>query len=132
MILITTAGKVGSEAALQLAQRGAPVRILVRNPEKATLLAQAGADVFVGDLDAPASVDEAMHGVSRVVLVTPPVVQQELNVIDSAVRAGVEHVVKITSKASADSPIARRRNQTQIETALIASGLGYTFLRNNA
>ena len=40
MILITTAGKVGSEAALQLAQRGAPVRILVRNPEKATLLAQ--------------------------------------------------------------------------------------------
>jgi uncharacterized protein YbjT (DUF2867 family) len=132
MILITTAGKVGSEAALQLAQRGAPVRILVRNPEKATLPAQAGADVFVGDLDAPASVDEAMHGVSRVVLVTPPVVQHELNVIDSAVRAGVEHVVKITSKASADSPIARRRNQTQIETALIASGLGYTFLRNNA
>jgi uncharacterized protein YbjT (DUF2867 family) len=43
MILITTAGKVGSEAALQLAQRGAPVRIVVRNPEKATLLAQAGA-----------------------------------------------------------------------------------------
>jgi uncharacterized protein YbjT (DUF2867 family) len=80
----------------------------------------------------PASVDEAMHGVSRVLLVTPPVIQQELNVIDSAVGAGVEHVVKITSKASADSPIARRRNQTQIESALIASGLGYTFLRNNA
>lgn len=52
--------------------------------------------------------------------------------IDSAVRASVEHVGKITSKASADSPIARRRNQTQIENALIASGLGYTFLRNNA
>ncbi len=132
MILITTAGKVGSEAARQLAQRGEPVRILVRNREKATLLMQAGGDVYVGDLDVPASVDQAMQGVSRVVLVTPPVVQQELTVIDSAVRAGVEHVVKITSKASADSPIARRRNQTQIESALIASGLGYTFLRNNA
>jgi len=67
-----------------------------------------------------------------VVLVTPPVVQQELNVIDSAVRAGVEHVVKITTKASADSPIGRRRNHAQIENALIASGLGYTLLRNNA
>jgi uncharacterized protein YbjT (DUF2867 family) len=132
MILITTAGKVGSEAARQLAERGEPVRILVRNPETATLLTQAGTDVYVGDLDVPASVDQAMQGVSRVVLVTPPVVQQELTVIDSAVRAGVEHVVKITSKASADSPIARRRNQTQIENALIASELGYTFLRNNA
>jgi len=67
-----------------------------------------------------------------VVLVTAPVVQQELNVIDSAVRAGVEHVVKITTKASADSPITRRRNQAEIENALIASGLDYTLLRNNA
>ena len=73
-----------------------------------------------------------MQGVSSVLLVTPPVVQQELNVIDSAVRAGVEHVMKITTKASADSPVARRRNQAEIENALIASGLGYTLLRNNA
>jgi uncharacterized protein YbjT (DUF2867 family) len=57
---------------------------------------------------------------------------QELNVVGSAVRAGVGHVVKITSNASADSPIARRRAQTEIEIGLIASGLGYTLLRNNA
>ena len=50
----------------------------------------------------------------------------------SSVRAGVEHVVKITSKASADSPIARRRGQAEIENGLIASGLGYTLLRTNA
>jgi hypothetical protein len=48
---------------------------------------------------------------------------QELNVVDSAVRADVDHVVKITSKAPADSPIARRRGQTEIEEGLIASGL---------
>jgi uncharacterized protein YbjT (DUF2867 family) len=40
--------------------------------------------------------------------------------------------VKITSKASADSPIARRRGQAEIDNGLIASGLGYTLLRNNA
>jgi uncharacterized protein YbjT (DUF2867 family) len=39
--------------------------------------------------------------------------------------------VKITSKALADSPIARRRDQSEIEEGLIASGLGYTLLRNN-
>jgi uncharacterized protein YbjT (DUF2867 family) len=70
--------------------------------------------------------------VSRVVLVTRPVVQQELNVIESAVRARVEHVVKITTKSSMDSPIARRRDHAEIENALIASGLGYVLLRNNA
>lgn len=66
------------------------------------------------------------------VLVSPAIAAQELKVVDSAVRAGVRHVVKITSKASTDSPIARRRGQAEIENALIASGLGYTLLRNNA
>jgi uncharacterized protein YbjT (DUF2867 family) len=132
MILITTAGKVGAEAARLLAQRGEPVRVLVRDPEKATALAQAGADVAVGDLDVPATVDAAMRGVSAVVLVSPAIPAQELNVVASAAAAGVGHVVKITSKASADSPIGRRRNQTEIENGLIASGLGYTLLRNNA
>ena len=132
MILITTAGKVGAEAARLLAQRGEPVRVLVRAPEKATALAQAGADVAVGDLDVPATIDAAMHGVSAVVLVSPAIPAQELNVVASAVRAGAGHVVKITSKASADSPIARRRGQAEIEHGLIASGLGYTLLRNNA
>ena len=132
MILVTTAGKVGSEAARLLAQRGTPVRVLVRNPEKLTALVQAGVDVAEGDLDAPATIDAAMQDVTGVVLVSPAVPAQELNVIDSAARAGVAHVVKITSKASADSPIARRRGQTEIEAGLIASRLGYTLLRNNA
>jgi uncharacterized protein YbjT (DUF2867 family) len=132
MILIMTAGKVGAEAARLLTQREEPVRILVRDPEKATALAQAGVDVAVGDLGVPATIDTAMRGVSAVVLVSPAIPAQELNVITSAVGAGVGHVVKITSKASADSPIARRRDQNAIETGLIASGLGYTLLRNNA
>ena len=39
MILVTTAGKVGSEAARQLAQSGEQVRVLARSAEKATLAA---------------------------------------------------------------------------------------------
>ena len=132
MILITTAGKVGTEAARLLAEQDQPVRVLVRDPRKASALTQAGAQVIQGDLEIPATIDAAMRDVSAVVLVSPAMPAQELNVIDSAVRAGVEHVVKITSKATADSPIPRRRDQTAIEDALIASGLGYTLLRNNA
>src|SRR5579859_7611754 len=132
MILVTTAGKVGSEAARLLAGQGVPVRVLVRDPAKAAALAQSGVEVAEGDLEVPATIDAAMQGVSAVVLVSPAVPVQELSVVGSAVRAGAGHVVKITSKASADSPIARRRGQAEIEEGLIASGLGYTLLRNNA
>jgi len=132
LILVTTAGKIGAEASRLLAERGAPVRVLVRHPEKVTALAQAGVDVCKGDLEVPSTIDAAMRGVTSVVLVSPAIPRQELNVVASAVRARVQHVVKITSKASADSPIARRRGQFEIEKGLIASGLGYTLLRNNA
>ena len=132
MILVATAGKVGAETARLLAERGEPVRVLVRDPDKATALAQAGAEVAQGDLEVPVTIDAAMKGVSAEVLVSPAIPVQELNVVASAVRAGVGHVVKITSKSSADSPIARRRGQAEIERGLIASGLGYTLLRNNA
>jgi uncharacterized protein YbjT (DUF2867 family) len=132
VILVTTAGKVGSEAARLLTEREVPVRVLVRDPAKGKALADAGAEIAVGDLDVPASIDEAMTGVSAVVLVTPAVPAQELNVVHSAARAGVGHVVKATSKASADSPIARRRWQNEIEAGLAASGLPHTLLRSNA
>jgi uncharacterized protein YbjT (DUF2867 family) len=132
MILVTTAGKVGAEAARLLAARSLQVRVLVHHPENATQLAQFGVELMQGDLAVPASIDAAMRGVSRVILVSPAIPAQELSVVYSAARAGVEHVVKITSKASADSPIARRRGQAEIENGLIASGLGYTLLRNNA
>ncbi len=131
MILITTAGKVGAEAARLLAAQGEPVRVIARNPEKVAALSQAGVEVVEGDLEAPASIDAALRDVSSVILVSLAIPNQELNVVTSAVRADVDHVVKITSKASADSPIARRRGQTEIEEGIIASGLGYTLLRNN-
>jgi uncharacterized protein YbjT (DUF2867 family) len=79
-----------------------------------------------------------MQGVLSIVLVSPAIPAQELNVIASALRvdgagaAGARHLVKITSKASPDSPIARRRGQAEIENRLIASGLGHTLMRNNA
>jgi uncharacterized protein YbjT (DUF2867 family) len=132
VILVTTAGKVGTEAALLLRQRELPVRVLVRDPDKGKALADAGAEIAVGDLGVPASIDAAMAGVTAVVLVSPAVPAQELDVVASAARAGARHVVKASSKASADSPIARRRWQAEIEAGLAASGLPHTLLRSNA
>jgi uncharacterized protein YbjT (DUF2867 family) len=134
MILVTTAGKVGSETARLLRERDVPVRVLVRDPATTTAraLADAGAEIATGDLGKPASIDEAMSGVTGVVLVSPAVPAQELTVVASAARAGAGHVVKATSKAPADSPIARRRWQAEIEAGLSASAILHTLLRSNA
>jgi uncharacterized protein YbjT (DUF2867 family) len=134
VILVTTAGKVGAEAARLLREQDLPVRVLARDPDKeaAKALSAAGAEIAAGDLAVPASIDVAMAGVSAVILVSPAVPAQELNVVASAARAGVAHVVKATSKASADSPIARRRGQAEIEAGLAAAGIPHTLLRSNA
>ena len=132
MILITTPGKVGREAARLLAETEMPVRLLARDPGKVADLASQGVDVVAADLDDETSLHAAMRGVSEVILVSPAVPEQELRVIAAARESGVEHVVKISSKASPDSPIARRRGQSEIEAGLLSSGLDHTLLRNNA
>ncbi len=132
MILVTGAtGKVGSAAVRLLRQREIPVRALVRDANTAKALADLGAEIVAGDFEKPDSLDAALAGIANVILVSPAVPAQELNVIDAATRAGVGFIVKASSKASADSPIARRRGQIEIEAGLAASGIPHTLLRSN-
>jgi len=131
-ILITTAGKVGAHAARLLASAGHPVRVMVRNPDAHQDLADAGVELFCGDLDRPDSIAAAVVDVESIVLVTPAVPAQEIAVVDAARIAGVAHVTKVTSDASPDSPIARRRDHYSIEVALEESGIPHTLLRSNA
>ena len=130
MILVTGAtGNVGSEAARLLAARHQPTRALVRDPARAP---HGDIEIATGDFDRPDTLDAAMRGIDTVLLVSPAVPAQEIAVIDSAARQGVSHVIKVTSKASADSPVGRRRGQAQIEAHLEAAGLAWTLLRSNA
>jgi uncharacterized protein YbjT (DUF2867 family) len=85
MILITTAGKVGSEAARLLAEREEPVRILVRDPEKATALAQAGVEVATFGKGADACAEFLSKG--RAIAVTGRLVYQEWEAKDGGKRS---------------------------------------------
>lgn len=130
MILVTGAsGKVGSEAARLLGAQHRSTRALVRDVSRAP---QADVEVVTGDFERPETLDAAMRGIETVILVSPAVPAQEIAVIASALRQGVGHIVKITSKASADSPVARRRGQAEIEAYLLTTGVSYTLLRANA
>ena len=133
-ILVTGAtGKVGSEAVRVLREQGLPVRALVRDGDRARALAQVGAELVVGDFDVPSSVAAAVDGVRTVLLISPGgAPAQELGVVDAAARAGVGHVVKLSSKASPDSPVARARAHAEVEQGLAASGVPHTLLRANA
>jgi uncharacterized protein YbjT (DUF2867 family) len=130
MILVTGAsGNVGSEAARLLGAQHQPARALVRDASRAP---RADVEIATGDFERPDTLDAAMRGIETVILVSPAVPAQEIAVIASAVREGVRHIVKITSKASDDSPVERRRGQARIEAYLETSGLSYTLLRANA
>ncbi|MFE7119560.1 SDR family oxidoreductase [Streptomyces sp. NPDC057654] len=131
MIVVTGAtGKIGSETVRLLAEQGLATRALVRDPSRAPGGSfPAGVDIAVGDFERTDTLDAAMRGADTVVLISPSVPEQEIAVIDSAARQGVKHVVKITNhKASASSPVGRRRDHARIEAHLRASGLGFTLL----
>lgn len=67
-ILVTGAtGKVGSRLSKRLAQRGDQVRALVRDPQRAADLREAGVELVTGDLLDPGSLAAAVQGVDAVV-----------------------------------------------------------------
>ncbi|MFI6218735.1 SDR family oxidoreductase [Nocardia brasiliensis] len=134
MILVTGAtGKVGSEAVRLLAARHHPTRALVRDPARAAAGGGAGGtEIAVGDFDRPDTLDTPMHGIDTVLLISPSQPVAEIAIIESALRHGVRHIVKITNhKATADSPVDRRRAHARIEAYLKGTGLAYTLLAPN-
>jgi uncharacterized protein YbjT (DUF2867 family) len=134
MILITGAtGRVGGATLKQLCSRGVPVRALVRNAEKAALVAGPLVETVIGDLAQPRSLEAALEGVMSALLVSPldpHQVELQGNFIDAAKRAGRVHVVKISGLGTGlDSPVRSGRWHAQTEKYLEDSGLPFTHLR---
>lgn len=145
MILIAGAtGMLGGRVARQLLAQGRPVRILVRPHSDYAALRDAGAEIVLGDLKDPASLERALQGVD-VVLTTansamrggddnPRTVEHEGNrhLIDAARRAGVRQFVFVSALgASADHPSEFMRGKARAEQYLRESGLPYTILAPN-
>ena len=137
MILVTGAsGRTGSGLVEELAGMGAPVRALVRSPERAAPLQRPGVEVAVGDFAEPETLNRALDGVERVFLLSSVDLRQvELQdaMADAAARAGVRHVVKMSALGAAeDSPVALLRWHRETERRIEDSGVGWTHLRPNS
>ncbi len=102
-ILVTGAtGNVGGVLIPILTNLGADVRALTRDESKAQGLKDAGAEVVVGDLEKPDTLDAAFRGVDKVFLTTAPnpnQVIQAKNGIEAAKRTGSPFIVRLSAGA---------------------------------
>ncbi|SFM19331.1 NmrA family NAD(P)-binding protein [Rugamonas rubra] len=137
MIVITGAtGQLGQLVIADLLKKVPATRIVaaVRDVAKAAELAALGVQVRHADYEAPATLDAAFQGASKVLLISSNAlgrrVAQHRNAIDAAVRAGVT-LLAYTSVLHADtSKLGLAAEHRETEAAVLASGLPYTLLRN--
>jgi uncharacterized protein YbjT (DUF2867 family) len=137
MILVTGGtGTTGREIVGELQRLGATgVRALVRDPSKASFIRDAGFETVEGDFDRAETLDAALEGVERALLLTAPspgTFGQQRAFIESAKRAGVRRIVKFSSLgADSSAPEGFGRWHGQAEDELKASGLAWTILQPN-
>jgi uncharacterized protein YbjT (DUF2867 family) len=128
MILVTGAtGNIGRELIPILLAAGQPICILVRDERKVAHLDRC-VERAVGDLDNPETLIPAVKGVERIFLVAYET-QQDINMLEAAKRAGVQHIVKLSTLEATDHKIQVGKWHYEREEMIRASGLEWTFLR---
>jgi len=145
MILIVGAtGNLGGIVTQMLLAQGRPVRILVRPQSNYQPLADAGAQIVLGDLKQRASLDAACQGADIVITTATSVarggedtvqtvdLEGNRHLIDAATVAGINQFI-FMSVLTADpkSPVPFLQAKGQTEDTLRASGIPYTILAPN-
>lgn len=138
MIVVTGAtGHLGKLVVEGLLERLPADQVVaaVRTPEKAADLAERGVEVRRADYTDPASLDTALKGADKVLLVSGSEVGQRVAqhqaVIEAAKQAGVRHFVYTSASKATTSKLAVAPEHKATEELIEASGLTATILRNN-
>lgn len=131
-ILVTGAtGRVGSEVVKALAGSTHRVRIAARG-EKAAAMRRAGFETVEMDFRSPESINAAMQDVDRAFLltpVTPEMVELGNAFVAAAKQAGVKRIVRLSGAYAETKANQLARWHRQVEEAIEASGMAYTFVR---
>ena len=130
MILVTGgAGNVGSGIVRQLLDEGEKVRVITRKPSDRSFQDQV--EVVKADLTRPETLPAALSGVGRAFLF--PVLNAIDGFLEAARQAKVRHVVLLSSSAvTYSTPGWIGEQHLQLERAVAASGLPWTFVRPDA
>lgn len=130
MIVVTGAtGQLGRLVVEGLRKQGADVVAGARNTA-----ADLGVEVRELDYDRPETIEPALAGADRVLLISGNEpgkrVPQHTAVVDAAKRAGVRHLVYTSAPHADTTPLVLAPEHKATEEAIRASGLPFTFLRN--
>ena len=132
--LITGAtGRLGGAALRSLIAKvpATDVHVLVRTPDAAIRLPAGGLTAHLADYSDPAGLVRAFTGIDRLLFVSSPVLDpairsaQHRTVVESAIAAGVRHIVYTSAMGAPHDP-----GHTAAEVALAEGGVSHTILRN--
>ncbi|CAI6086658.1 SDR family oxidoreductase [Cohnella sp. JJ-181] len=138
-LLVTGAtGHLGSHVVRTLLKSvpAADIAVSVRQPEKASEFSERGVDVRQGDFDDPASLERAFAGIDRLLIVstdgdTATRIRQHGNAVEAARKAGVGFIAYTSAPNAQDSELFLAEVHRETENAIRATGIPYSFLRNN-
>ncbi|MFI6173705.1 NAD(P)H-binding protein [Nocardia sp. NPDC051052] len=127
-------GHIGGQVARLLSDAGVPTRLLGRRPDRIPLL--EGGVPIKADFADPASVHAALAGVQTFFFVSatesPDRAAQQIAVVEAARQAGVRRIVYVSFVGAApDCTFTFGRDHWHTEQAIRASGMDFTFLRDN-
>jgi uncharacterized protein YbjT (DUF2867 family) len=133
VLVVGAAGRFAGLVVPELASRGAKVRALVRNEEKAATARRHGAsEIAMGDLRDIASLEAAARGVDGVFHIGPAFVADEtelgIRMVDVARRAGVRRFVFSSVVHPTNISLKNHASKVPVEDAIFRSGMQYTIL----
>lgn len=112
----------------------ANVVAIARDPAKLARYAEQGVAVRQGDFDDASSMEQALAGVDRLLLVSGSALgerpRQHGNVIDAAKAAGVSFIAYTSILNAQETPIRLGAEHAASEDKLAASGIPHALLRN--
>ncbi|WP_216329748.1 NmrA family NAD(P)-binding protein [Deinococcus aestuarii] len=134
VLAVGASGRFAGLVVPELARRGARVRGLIRRPDDADrVMSNGAAEVAVGDLTDPASLDAALEGVASVFYIAPAFLPSEaevgLGVVEAARRAGVRRFVFSSVIHPVLSELDNHRAKAPVKEAIIDSGMEYVLLQ---
>jgi len=145
MILVVGAtGNLGGAVTRMLLAQSQPIRILVRSQSNYQSLADAGAQVALGDLKQRGSLDAACQGADTVITTANSAarggednvqtvdLEGNRNLIDAVKAAGIRQFIFVSVLgADPNSPVPFIQAKGKTEDALRESGIPYTILAPN-
>ncbi len=131
-------GHLGRMIVESLMRRGVDASAIIavaRTTTKIDDLAERGVTVRYGDYDEPSSLDAALAGIDRLVLVSSSEVgkrsEQHQNVIAAAEGSGISRIVYTSILKADTSTLALAPEHVETERALVDSAIPATILRNS-